>query len=204
MSKSQSYEQLVGSYLDNEMSEKQRTDFENQLQSNPELKQEMQFQQEVINGVKNFRRLELKARLDNVPVYTPVYQTIAFKAVAVVAITAGIGFGSYYLLNRGNESAMEKVELTFNDSTQAEFEEVIPALPQANSTHDSSVTDDLVNSEASTTADIKTRKSSKKEKSTNAASTVKPNVTTPQVDIFADDEFESEEIGELKPSPTKP
>jgi hypothetical protein len=199
MSKGQSYEQLVGSYLDNEMSAKQRADFENQLQSNPELKQELQFQQEIINGVKDFRRLELKARLDNVPVYTPVYQTIAFKAVAVVAITAGIGFGGYYLLNRGNESAQEKVELTFNDSTPAEIEEVIPALPQANPTDDSSITAGLTGSETSITPDEKTRKTSKKEKSTNAVTTVKPNVTTPKVETFTDDEFESEEIGALNP-----
>jgi hypothetical protein len=199
MGKGQSYEQLVGSYLDNEMSEKQRTDFENQLQSNPELKQELQFQQEIMNGVRNFRRLELKARLDNIPVYTPVYQTIAFKAVAAVAITAGIGFGGYYLLNRGNESALEKVELTFNDSTLAEIEEVIPALPQANPTDDSSINAGLTGAETSNIADGKTRKTSKKEKSTNAVTTTKPNVTTPKVETFSDDEFESEEIGALNP-----
>jgi len=203
MSKGQSYEQLVGSYLDNEMSEKQRTDFENQLQNDPELKKEMQFQQEVINGVKDFRRLALKARLENIPIYTPIYQTIAFKAVAVVAITAGIGFGTYYLLNKGDESTLTKVELTDNNSTLSEIEEVIPAVPYATPTDANSDTANSTDFETPNKAAITTQKSRKRDKSTVTASTVKPNVATPQVETFADNEFESEEISALKTQSTE-
>ncbi len=205
MSKGQSYEQLVGSYLDNEMSEKQRMDFENQLQSNPDLSKELGFQQEVINGVKNFRRLELKARLENIPIYTPVYQTIAFKAVAVVAITAGIGFGTYYLLNRGNESTLPKVELAYTDSTLAETEEVVPAIPQIQTTDTHSDTATSPDSEISKTESGTAQKSKKRDKSstTASASTAKPNVVTPRVETFTDDEFESEEISALKTQSTE-
>jgi len=198
MSKGQSYEQLVGSYLDNEISEKQRMDFENQLQSNPELKQELGFQQEVINGVKNFRRLELKARLENIPIYTPVYQTIAFKAVAVVAITAGIGFGTYYMLNKQNESTLAKVELTNTDSIPPVIKEVIPVVPQVQPAEDIPAP-----AATSKTTEVTTRKSGKHEKSTAATSTAKPKVTTPQVETFADDEFEAEEISALKTQSTE-
>lgn len=201
MSKGLSYEQLVGQYLDNEMSEAQRTDFENQLQGNPELNRELQFQRELINGVKDFRRFELKARLENIPIYTPVYQTIAFKAVAVVAITAGIGFGTYYLMNKTNESAPSQISLTYNDSTLSEKEEVIPALPQAQPS-ESSVSNSA-DSDKSNTATASTQKSKKRDKSAATTSASVPEVTTPRVETFTDDAFESEEIEALKTQSTE-
>ena len=197
MSKGQSYEQLVGSYLDNEMSNQQRLDFENQLQTNAELRQELDFQQEVIDGIKDFRRLELKARLENIPIYTPVYQTIAFKAAAVVAVTAGIGFGSYFLMNKNTESISNKVELTYNDSSFYQ-DEIVPAIPQAIPSDENTNSSTLTESKPADNISALSSKHQKREKSTGGVAVVKPNVTTPDVKTFTDDDFETEDINTLQ------
>ena len=52
MNKNLTNEQLVGSYLDNEMSEIQRLEFENQLLQNPDLREEYNLQKDLIEGIK--------------------------------------------------------------------------------------------------------------------------------------------------------
>ena len=82
MNKNLTNEEFVSGYLDNELSEVKHLEFENELLHNSELKEELNFQQDLINGIKEERRLKLKSRLDQIPVNTPFYQTIAFKSVA--------------------------------------------------------------------------------------------------------------------------
>lgn len=196
MSKNLTNEQLVGSYLDSEMSEIQRLEFENQLVNDSELREEYNLQKDLINGIKETRRLELKARLNNIPINTPLYQTIGFKSVVVASISAGIGFGAYYLLDPTDNLSLSKIDVTQNKEIIAE-QETIPEMPEAIIP----ITDDKKKSdkkaakvkeseEPSEVVALNTEKEAKQE-----PVVVQPNVIEPDVvEGFEEDDFSSEEI----------
>ena len=130
MNKNLTNEEFVNSYLDNDLSKVDRLDFENKLLHDSELREEYNFQQDLVNGIKETRRLELKSRLSNIPITTPLYQTIAFKAIAVATISAGIGFGAYYVFDNTNDLELSDIELKDNQTTLIE-ENTIPEIPEA-------------------------------------------------------------------------
>lgn len=130
MNKNLTNEEFVNSYLDNELTEIDRLDFENKLLHDSELREEFNFQKDLVNGIKEVRRLELKSRLSNIPINTPLYQTIGFKALTVASITAGIGVGAYYLLSGNDSIQLSDIELDQKQITLAEEQEV-PAIPKA-------------------------------------------------------------------------
>ena len=130
MNKNPTSEEFVNGYLDNELSEVERLDFENKLLHDSELKEEYSFQKDLVNGIKEVRRLELKSRLSNIPINTPLYQTIGFKAIAVASISTGIGFGAYYLFNEDNSIQLSDIDLKNNQITITK-ENTIPEIPTA-------------------------------------------------------------------------
>ena len=69
-------EEFVSRYLDNELNPAQRLDFENKLLHDTDLKEELDLQKDLVEGIKEARRLELKSRLSNIPINSPVYQSI--------------------------------------------------------------------------------------------------------------------------------
>ena len=128
MNKNPSSEEFVNGYLDNELSGVERLDFENKLLHDSELREEYSFQKDLVNGIKEVRRLELKSRLSNIPVNAPFYQTIGFKAIAVASISTGIGFGAYYLSNEDNSIQLSDIDLKSNQITITK-ENTIPEIP---------------------------------------------------------------------------
>jgi hypothetical protein len=130
MNKNLTNEQLVGRYFDNEMSEIQRLEFENQLLQDSGLREEYNLQKDLIEGIKEVRRLELKARLDHIPINTPLFQTIGFKSVVVASVTAGIGLGIYYFLDQKNDGPISQVDITENQLILEDLNKV-PDIPEA-------------------------------------------------------------------------
>lgn len=130
MDKNLNNEEFVNSYLDNDLSKVDQLDFENKLLHDSELREEYNFQQDLVNGIKETRRLELKSRLSNIPINTPLYQTIGFKAIAVATISTGIGFGAYYVFDNTDNLELSDIELKANQTTIVE-ENTIPEIPEA-------------------------------------------------------------------------
>lgn len=130
MNKNLTNEEFVNRYLDNELSEIERLDFENKILHDSELREEYNFQKDLIEGIKETRRLELKSRLSNIPINTPLYQTIGFKAVAIASITASVGIGAYYLFSNTNDIQLSDIDLNTNQLTLTE-EVDIPKIPEA-------------------------------------------------------------------------
>src|SRR5210317_657639 len=130
MNKNLSNEELVNSYLDNELSDIERLDFENRLVHDSGLKEEFNFQKELVEGIRESRRLELKSRLSNIPINTPLFQTVGFKAIAVASISAGIGIGAYFIFNEDDNGTISEIDL--NEQSIASIEEKsIPEVPEA-------------------------------------------------------------------------
>ncbi|MEP0987004.1 hypothetical protein [Ekhidna sp.] len=83
------------------MDEAEISDFRQQLESDPSLKAESNLQGDIINGLKEFRKAELKARLDalNVgPTWVEfVQQSTLMKSMGGVIVASIIGTGIYFL-----------------------------------------------------------------------------------------------------------
>ena len=112
MSYKSNYEELVSRFLDGEMSKSEISDFENQLSNNPEMQEEMQLQKDVIQGIEDVRRLELKARLDGLQVpASNAIQYVGLKVAALVSITIMLGFGAYYYFDDPVEESVDPMEI---------------------------------------------------------------------------------------------
>jgi hypothetical protein len=86
----------IEDYLTNRLGPQEKLTFEQQLASDPSLKADLELQKQIIEGVRNARRLELKAMLNQVPVAGSTSAAPAGKILAT-AITAGIVTTMIYL-----------------------------------------------------------------------------------------------------------
>lgn len=103
-------------YLSGQMSPDEISKFESLAEVNPELQQQLQFQSEIIDGIGNFRKAELKARLEGLDP-TPAWWTIAQLTPIGQFIGGGIlvtmlGVGGFWLADQGGEAVSNPIEVT--------------------------------------------------------------------------------------------
>lgn len=101
MSKETDLFEQIELYLTDQLSEGDRTQFETQLQQDPLLKEELQFQEDIIQSVRNHRTAQLKSRLNNIEPPGPgMGETTAggLKLAGSVLAMAAIGVGAYFYL----------------------------------------------------------------------------------------------------------
>jgi len=194
MNKNLTNEQLVGRYLDNEMSEIQRLEFENQLVQDSSLKEEYHLQKDLIEGIKEARRLELKARLDNIPINTPLFQTIGFKSVMIASVTAGIGLGAYYFLNQKSDAPASQIDITKNQLVIEDLDK-IPNVPEAITPIVDEGTKEKKKVQEATPIQKDTKSEPIALNTEEESKVIEPNVIEPDVvEDFSDEDFTSEEI----------
>lgn len=102
--------ELLDDYLSNRMSGEEKSAFEQKLASDSELKQEVKFQQELVEGLRKARVTELKSVLNNVPI-APVAggeTSLLVKAGAWVAITGLVATGLYFYFSDDQSTAESK------------------------------------------------------------------------------------------------
>jgi hypothetical protein len=99
--------ELLDDYLSNRLGDTDKQAFEQKLNADPDLKQELEFQQNLVEGVRHKRVTELKAMLNNIPVTTlPGSQSVMLTKVVVSLLFMGVaGAGLYFYL--GDESAVD-------------------------------------------------------------------------------------------------
>lgn len=103
MSIQSEYTRLVTKYLEGGMTGSEQYIFEDQITSDPLLKAEFEHQNEVVNGLKEFRKTQLKARLNNITVGPGIIgvlsQSASMKTLSYVVTSILVGAGSYYYFN---------------------------------------------------------------------------------------------------------
>lgn len=197
MNYNSNYEELVSKYLEGDMTDVEKQDFEHQLAKDDALKEEYQFQKDIIQEVQSIRKAELISRLNNIQVPTNyIYQYIGIKTAALVAVTVLIGLGAYYFLNNESVQSTSQVDLTKDQIVVAD-EESIPQMPEAETaTKDQSI-EELESPSENLSATSSKKQTEKQEKIANAPTPTnipKPEVSTPDVEsAFNGEEFESEE-----------
>lgn len=103
----------IDQYHSGRMSSKEISSFEKELASDPSLQAESDFQSDIINGLKEYRRSELKTRLNGVDVspvwYEFVQQSALLKSFGGVAVATIIGTGVFFLAEPKSEEISEIV-----------------------------------------------------------------------------------------------
>ncbi|MCK6617438.1 MAG: hypothetical protein L6Q51_07315 [Cyclobacteriaceae bacterium] len=117
---------LLDDYLANRLTGQEKIAFEQHLQGSTELQQELKFQQELIQGIRQARVAELKAMLNNVPV--PPANVGTASVVKIISAVAVVGVVStalyYYFDNKNNEQPQvnKKEETIVSPVTPADSE----------------------------------------------------------------------------------
>lgn len=136
MNRKLNHTEQIERYLEGNMSGEELQAFEKLLDMDPMLKSEFELQQDIINAIKESRKAELKARLDNINVGAYHTGISGAKIVLTGAITAAIGLGVYfYSQEKTAESPSEVIEQPIVEDTntfiQPEEESPLASSPQA-------------------------------------------------------------------------
>lgn len=110
MANNQQILENIDDFLKGKLDGKELKEFEQQLNSNSDLKQEVEFQSIVREGLMQARQLELKQRMNNI-VIEPAFQWTAGKVAAGIAMIGLIGLGTYgFLKSEDNQPIVKKLE----------------------------------------------------------------------------------------------
>ncbi|MFZ2904824.1 MAG: hypothetical protein WAZ98_01355 [Cyclobacteriaceae bacterium] len=125
--------ELLDDYLSNRLSGEERSAFEKKLETDPELKQEVRFQQDLVEGLRKARMAELKSFLNNVPI-SPApggQSSMLLKTGSWVAVTGLVATALYFYWSR-NEATEEIVTPAPVVTEQPERQPVVPAEDESN------------------------------------------------------------------------
>ncbi|MEM7297669.1 MAG: hypothetical protein AAF391_05320 [Bacteroidota bacterium] len=90
----------IENYHSGRMTPEESAAFENELAANPDLKAESNLQADIISGLKNYRKAQLKARLDAVDLNPSwiefVQQSTLMKSFGGVAVASLVGAGVFF------------------------------------------------------------------------------------------------------------
>ena len=130
---------MIDDYLSNRLNEQDRTAFEHQLHGDPSLKEDVEFQRQVVEGVRQARAIELKHLLNNVPVSGISW--IGGKTAASV-IAAGLVAVSLYIYFKEDIQPIapkEAIQQEISEPTADNVvEPVITTVPGPNSNENAS------------------------------------------------------------------
>jgi hypothetical protein len=150
----------IEAYFNNELQEAEKQQLLNDVDSDPSLKSEFQFQEDIVDGIKAYRKKELISRLDNVPIAV-TGQSVILKTLGVIGIAGIATLSTYIWINNNSDKELvagetDKIEKVLtkpnlepeeiNDSTSLTNNDVID--------HKISASDDEVNGTKETTASI--------------------------------------------------
>ncbi|NJM25009.1 MAG: hypothetical protein HC859_05395 [Bacteroidia bacterium] len=116
--------ELLDDYLSNRLSGEERTAFERQMESDPELQQEFRTQQQLVESIRQQRTAALKSFLNNIPVTGATGgQSVGFAKVALWIVASGLAITTGYYLYK-MKGAQQQVSTT----------QEVPAADSASST----------------------------------------------------------------------
>ena len=103
--------ELVDQYLSNKMDDASRGEFEQRINSDSSLKNELEFQKQLVEGLRQARVMELKTMLNNT-VIPPAQTGPTLVKIATWVVVAGVvSSGLYYWFNKEEEPQATETEL---------------------------------------------------------------------------------------------
>lgn len=123
-------QQQIEAYLNQEMTDLERSKFEKQIHEDPDLHDEVEFQQSLIEAIRAERMAQLKAGLSQVNISLwSVALTEAFKTAAIVAGIGLMGTGVYFgydYFNTKNDPVNSEMPAVAHEPT-VEAQKSLPA-----------------------------------------------------------------------------
>ncbi len=126
-------QQKLDLYHSGRMNAEEVTAFEKELASDPTLLAESNFQRDIINGLKDYRKTQLMARLDAIDV-SPVWfdfiqQSTLLKSFGGVAVATLISAGVYFMAEPGStEEDTDSIEIDSPKKLDFSFQLIKPAI----------------------------------------------------------------------------
>jgi hypothetical protein len=187
--------ELIDNYLTNRLNESERAAFEQQIKSDPALKADVEFQANIVEGLKKARGAELKAMLNKVPVNSAPVQFSALKIASGLVGTAVLVSAIYLYFKEDNQPEVPSSATSIEDSIKQreQTKEEVKAI------------EEITNEDQST--EVNKKPEDKKEPAIKAAEKITPtkSVTKPKLDVVDP----SEDLTESTPTretiePSKP
>jgi vacuolar-type H+-ATPase subunit E/Vma4 len=117
----------IEAYFDDQLSTTEKESLLRDIESDPSLKAEFDFQNEVVEGIQNFRKEELITRLNNVEVAS-VGTSALTKIIGTIGVAAIVTGGLYWYF--GSEPSVDlpedKVEIIEEGTSEQEIDMVTP------------------------------------------------------------------------------
>lgn len=117
MDNSKHTEELIEKYISGEMSAEDLRSFENEMNKDLQLKEEVQFQQDIVSALRMERRAVLKARLEAIKVPSPYASYYTAGIASVVLISGIVLLSSLWPIDFNSETpiATNETEITDNE-----------------------------------------------------------------------------------------
>ena len=125
----------IEQYHSGNMSSEDVVAFEKELVSNPALKSESDFQSDIISGIKEYRRTQLKSRLNGIDVSSGwmefARQSSLIKTFGGIALATLIGSGVYFLVDKESKEVVNldlasKIEVNGPEKEERPFVWAVP------------------------------------------------------------------------------
>ena len=191
------YRKLIEDYFEGGLTPSEEASLKSKLSTDPELNGEFEFQNDIINTIKETRRIDLKNRLDNINIQW--YHTVSngWKVAATISSIAIGGLAAYYFIDFDTSSQIQ-IETQNNEIALNEIEgDNIPEKPASIQVVESDNSPVIVEKQKTTEPKpiIKEEESIKQEQNTEefAMEVVAPDVID---DFDAVDDMEVENISE--------
>ncbi len=114
------YEDKIDAYLAGKLNTADQLALEEGMKKDPLLKSEVEFQKDIIDTIKNNRKIQLKNRLNRIDVSTSTTGVSSAVKIAASFITVGIiGAGVYYYSVFSPGKHKENVRVVVNENVQA-------------------------------------------------------------------------------------
>lgn len=130
MADNQNTQNLIEDYLNNRLTEADRSQVDSMIDSDPQFKQELNFQKEVLDTLKEFRKVELKNRLGSLPVQSSligslVSNSVYLKSALVAGLTGIVGIGAYFAFDNTSVDAITSKMVSIENVTKIDFPSTI-------------------------------------------------------------------------------
>ena len=121
---SRDQEEVIAQYLTRRMSEVERVAFEQKISESPQLSQKIEFEKQIAQGIKNYKKGILKSRLDQLELSPSAVETTSIVTKTILAgITAVvIGGLSYFMLTPDEILVIENQEIMIGNDGMTEDE----------------------------------------------------------------------------------
>ena len=187
---SRDQEEVIAQYLTRRMSEVERVAFEQKISESPQLSQKIEFEKQIAQGIKNYKKGILKSRLNQLELGPSIVETTSITTKIILAGITVIVIGglSYFMLTPDEILVIEKQETMIgtdgitedkNEKISLEIDtSYLMLIDKKEDEKTPSITKDIEN----TTVKVTTKQSKKESKSDNVIFQAEVEVVLPDMD----------------------